>query len=336
MCLNPKWIYKKGYYKENNYRGNEGDFYEIGTYSKCGCCEQCVAEKCNNWVIRNYYESKAHQEISFITLTYEENPVILVRKDLQDFMKRLRRYLDYHGYKKVRMFGAGEYGELNGRPHMHIILYGWTDKKPNYLTINKKGNIVYQSKIIQKLWGKGRTSYQEFNEHEIPYVAIYNTPQDEFKKAYKMTMEKAKTLRKYYENNRGLNKSTRKNAIAQLNEIEKEMSEKKEKYYMVKEFNTWSLALGWEKFYDEYSKSSDYTFTEYIEDKEFVTPTPWVKKLANMGDIKAAEEMKRREELIEQSASEEEERIKNLMKVQSRKKKDIMDWKDKKDEIEIL
>lgn len=337
MCLNPKWIYKKGFYKKDNYRGYKRQAYEIGTYSKCGACEICIAEKCNNWVIRNYYESKMHKEISFITLTYEENPVILVHKDRQDFMKRFRRYLDYHGYKnKIRMFAADEYGEIGGRPHFHLIIYGWTDKKPKYLTINKKGNIVMQSKIIQKIWGKGRTSYQEFSEHEIPYIAIYNTPQEEFKKAYKMTMEKAKSLRRYYENNKKLDRKTRKNAIEQLNEIEKEMSEKKEKYYIVKEANAWSIALGWEKFYDEYSKENNYTFTEYIEDKEFVTPTPWVKKLANMGDIKAAEEMKRREELIEQSATEEEERIKNLIKVQSKKKKEIMEWKDKKDEIEIL
>lgn len=335
MCLNPKWIYKKGYYKENNYRGEMGQFYELGTYSKCGACEQCIAEKCNNWVIRNYYESKAHEKMCFITLTYEENPVILIRKDMQNFLKRLRKKLDKKE-EKIRFFGCGEYGSLNGRPHMHLIIYGWTDKNARYLDINKKGNIVYQSNIIQKAWGKGRTSYQEFNEHEIPYIALYDTPQEVFKRAYKITMEKAKSLRIYYENNRHLNKETRKNALEQLNEIEKELKEKKEKYTMVKEFNAWSLALGWEKFEEEYCKTNNYTFTEYIEDKEFVTPTPWVKKLANMGDISAKEEMFKRERLIQQSANEEEEKRKNINKLIGRRKKEIIEWKDTKNEIEIL
>lgn len=335
MCLNPKWIYKKGYYKEDNYRGEKGAFYELGTYSKCGACEQCVAEKCNNWVIRNAYESKAHEKMCFITLTYEENPIILVRKDMQDFLKRLRRKLDPKE-DKIRFFGCGEYGELNNRPHMHLIIYGWTDEKPKYLDINKKGNIVYQSKLIQKTWGKGRTSYQKFNEHEIPYIALYDTPQEVFKRAYKLTMEKAKTLRAYYESYKKLDRKTRKNAIEQLNEIEKEMAEKKLKYYMVKEFNAWSLSLGWEEFYKEYCKTNQYTFTEYIEDKEFVTPTPWVKKLANMGYIDAKEEMLKREAMIENAENEEEERQRNLLKLTNKRKKEIIEWKDTKNKIEIL
>lgn len=334
MCLSPKWIYKKGKYKKDNYNGLEGDIYEIGAYTKCGCCEQCMNEKSNNWVVRNYYESKAHEKISFITLTYEKNPVILVRKDLQDFIKRLRRYLDYRKEKKVRIFQCGEYGTLNGRPHYHITVYGWTDEDAKFLDVNKRKNIVYQSQIIQNLWGKGRTSYQEFNMHEIPYITLYSTPAETFKRAYKMTREKAKSLKEYYKSY--LTPKERKNVLKELAEIVKEMDTKKAKYYAVKEFNGWSQALGWAKFEEEYYKSSNYTWVEYIENKEFVTPSPWVKKLANIGDVAAIEEMRRRENEIEKCETTEEERTKNNLKYLKKRRKELKEWIETKDKIEYL
>ena len=336
MCLNPKWIYKKGNYKEDNYRGMAGEFYELGTYSKCGSCIQCINEKCNNWVVRNYYEEKRHQKKCFITLTYAENPIILIRKDAQDFMKRFRRKLEYMGYKeKVRMFGCGEYGSLNNRPHMHFIIYGWKDEQAKYLDINKKKNIIYESEIIKKCWGKGRTSYQEFGEHEAPYITLYNTPQEEFKKAYKINFNNLKKLKAYAES-KNLPKGTKINLIKEIEELEKELEQNKKKYIMIKEFNCWSQSLGWAEFEEEYNKNNIYTFKEYIENKEFVTPSPWLKKLANMGDIQAKEEMLRREKEIEQSATEEDEKRRNKLLMESRKKKELEEWHEKKNKIELL
>lgn len=337
MCLNPKWIYKKGHYKEDNYRGAAGELYEIGTYTKCGGCEQCNAEKANNWVVRNYYEAQSNEKIAFITLTYEVNPVILIKKDLQNFIKRLRAKLKYHKDEKIRYFACGEYGTLNGRPHWHLILYGFEDLNKRYLDINKKKNIVYQSPLIQETWGLGRTSIQEFSTYEIPYISLYQTPKERFKRAYKLTREKAKNLRELYNSKMyKISKKRRKEMVNGLKEYEDEMKKTKSKYYAIKESNTWSIALGWEKFYEKYANAKEYTFIEYIEDKEFPTPTPWVKKLANMGDIQAAKEMFRREEEYKVEATEEEERNKNLRKILDKKKKNVLDWKEEKDKIELL
>lgn len=386
MCYNPKWIYKKGNYKESNYRGEKGSFYELGTYSKCGSCAQCQAEKNNNWVIRNAYEAKCHDKKCFVTLTYAENPIFLVRKDLQDFMKRFRFEINKEYYKnlkkeekkfrakikkwkkkgsilsektirkwlkiktqpwreehkeeyiKVRIFYAGEYGTVKGRSHFHVIIYGWEDENAKYLDINKKTNILYQSDIIHKCWGLGRTSYQAFGDHEAPYVALYNTPQETFKSAYKMTMEKAKEIEKKADN-LIRNKKQRENLLIELKAIKEELAKSREKYYLIKEFNGWSQALGWEQFEKEYNKQSFYNFEEYFEDKIFVTPSPWVKKLANEGDIQAAMEMFRREEEIIQSANEEEERQKNLNRTQEKRKKELLEWHEngrKNGEIDTL
>lgn len=333
MCLNPKWIYKKGFYKEDNYRGMKGEFYELGTYSKCGSCEECINEKCNNWVVRNYYEEKAHKKKCFITLTYENSSFILVKKDFQDWLKRFRIHLDRTTGEKIRMFEAGEYGTLKGRPHAHFIIYGWDDENAKYLGINKKKQILYQSKIIQDTWGLGRTSLQRFNEHEIPYITLYDTPQGTFNKAYKLNMQRVKKLREMALKSIK-NENQRKNLIKELIIAEKELEDEKKKYKLVKEYNSWSQSLGWEEFYKEYCKQNNYAWVEYIEGKEFATPSPWVKRLANMGYIDAAEEMKRREQLITQSQTEEEERAKAIIKVATRKKQKILEWNDKKQGLE--
>lgn len=332
MCLNPKWIYKKGFYKENNYRGKKGQFYELGTYSKCGVCEVCMNEKANNWAIRNYYEEKAHEKKCFITLTYENSPLILVKKDLQDFMKRLRINLDRSTGEKVRMFGAGEYGSLKGRPHFHVILYGWQDDSSKYLGINKKGNILYQSELIQESWGLGRTSYQKWEPKEIPYTAMYATPKEQFSRAYKLNMEKVRKIKDYTYSSH-LTKSQRNNLYAELDEAVKAMETSKKEYYVIKEYNTWSQGLGWEMFKQEYEKQPIKCFSEYIEDREFVTPTPWVKRLANAGDKEAAKEMFKRESLIKTMPTEEEERIRNIMQIYGRKKIEVINWNDEKTKI---
>ena len=334
MCLNPKWIYKKGFYKEDNYRGKKGEFYELGTYSKCGCCEQCINEKSNNWAIRNHYESMGTKRKAFITLTYENNPYILVRKDFQDFMKRLRINLDRSTGEKIRFFEAGEYGTLRGRPHGHIIIYGWDDPSMKYKGINESGNLYYTSELIQDTWGLGRTSIQEFVDEEIPYTALYTTPKETFSKAYKLTRPKIHQIEGLLKNNR-MPRNQRLNLYEELDKAYREMENEKKEYYLVKEFNSWSIALGWEEFKKQYDKAEKKCFEEYFGDKIFVTPTPWVKKLANMGDKYAAEEMFKREKMIKQAATEEEERINNLNKVNMRKKEAIIKWGDEKTKITI-
>lgn len=312
-----------------------GEGYELGTYSKCGHCIQCINEKCNNWVIRNYYEAKQHEKICFITLTYAENPILIVKKDLTDFLKRFRIRLDRTSGEKIRYYGCMEYGTLNGRPHAHLIIYGWKDPNAIYKGINKKKNTFYESQIIKECWGHGITSYQEFNEHEIPYLTLYDTPSEEFTKAYKLTRKKLKEIEEIYRRSANMSAKRRQDLLNGLEHYKKEFDENKAKYKLVKEYQTWSIGLGWEPFFEQYSKKDNYAWQEYIEDKEFCTPSPWVKRLANMGIVEAAEEMRAREKLIGQTLSEDQERLKNIIKVMGERKKDILDWKTQKTETEI-
>ena len=55
-----------------------------------------------------------------------------------------------------------------------------------------------------------------------------------------------------------------------------------------------------------------------------------------MGDIQAAREMFRREEEYKVEATEEDERNKNLIKILDKKKKNVLNWREEKDKIELL
>lgn len=327
MCLNANKIKKNGSYKETSYKGKEGDTYNIETWGKCGSCAECMAGKANDWLVRNYYEEKAHEKKCFITLTYAKNPRILIKKDLQDFIKRLRKYLEKSKIK-IRYFGCGEYGTLNYRPHFHLIIYGWEDKKPIYSHINKKGNIVYESKIIAKMWTKtgdgqlpkapiGKTSYQTFNSKEIPYIALYNSPNDIGRK--KMFAKKYDIIEKYKKS-----KDAQKKLIERLKKIKGEYAE-------VKEFNVWSQGIGWQEFSKQIN-TTELTWEEYIEDGIYLTPSPWVKQLANYGLKSAIDEMHKRKTFeIDREETETQRTLQKQSKSRQNHSKEVLLWQKDKD-----
>ncbi len=366
MCLNPKFLSKRGQYQEDNYRGSQGDWYKIETFSECGCCEQCLAKKANNWVIRNFFESISHTRKCFITLTYAKQPFFIVYKDCQDWIKRFRFEINKEYYKaqkyakktysprvyelwkmvhekefiKTRIFGSAEYGSLKGRPHFHLIIYGWDDPKASYMGINKKLNIYYYSEIIDKTWGLGRTTYQPYGEHQQNYLALYCTPQETFKKAYKMTREKLKQISELVDRKFDyFPKNQKANLMKQLREYEKEFQDERKKYLLIKERNFWSTAVGWDNFFNEYAREEKHTFMAYIWDMQLPLPNSWLKKLANKyGDIDAANEMFRREAEHYKAQSEEEEKALNLLKIQHKRKKEIIEWQTgrKNNEIDVF
>ena len=88
-------------------------FTQIG----CGRCEECRIAKANEWATRMTEEAKLHKENCFITLTYNNENLpkykSLVKKELQDFFKRLRKKYG----NGIRYYACGEYGPKGKRPH---------------------------------------------------------------------------------------------------------------------------------------------------------------------------------------------------------------------------
>lgn len=124
----------------------------------CGKCMQCRIERKREWKVRLMLESTYYKENSFVTLTYNDdnisNSYSLVRKDLQDFIKRYR----YYEPKKFKYYAVGEYGEETGRPHYHLIMLGTRNEE-----------------ALTKAWTKGFTEIGPVNPITIQYVTGYVT-----------------------------------------------------------------------------------------------------------------------------------------------------------------
>lgn len=117
-----------------------------------------------------------HEENSFLTLTFDDQhlPVdySVSTRDMQLFMKKLRKQVQP---KQVRFYLGAEYGDLNQRPHYHIILFGhdFSDKK--HFKKNHQGQWLYTSSSLDKLWPYGHASLGDVTFESAAYVARYCT-----------------------------------------------------------------------------------------------------------------------------------------------------------------
>jgi hypothetical protein len=180
----------------------------------CGKCAICQIRKRKDMSVRLTHEASMHEHCCFITLTYDDKHIpmtsygkwtdkevsercpeilrgdvfgfaTLLPSDVQKFMKRLRRHLEYkpkkkskgirdYCEKKIRYFCVGEYGSKTKRPHYHIMIFGW---KPSDLTLLqvKKGYNVYRSSQIEKLWSFGFSTVGDVNAGVAKYCSRYVT-----------------------------------------------------------------------------------------------------------------------------------------------------------------
>lgn len=140
----------------------------------CGQCIGCRMSRADEWATRLYHEQTTHDASSFVTLTFSDEHLpdsysISVR-DLQLFIKRLRKRL---GHGRVRYFGCGEYGDEGGRPHYHLILYGY-DFPDKYLwDKSPAGYPVYRSPMLEELWPFGYSNIGTVTMESLGYVARY-------------------------------------------------------------------------------------------------------------------------------------------------------------------
>ncbi len=149
------------------------EFIEI----PCGKCMECRLKYSREWANRMMLESLDHDSNFFLTLTYDDDHVhindfglkTLYKKDFQDFMKRLRRYVEPD---HIRFFAAGEYGDHTLRPHYHAIIFGLkiSDLDPFGYS---SGFPVYISKSINKLWEQGHVLISSISWDTCAYTARY-------------------------------------------------------------------------------------------------------------------------------------------------------------------
>ncbi|AXH76082.1 MAG: replication initiator protein [Microviridae sp.] len=118
------------------------------------------------------HEAQMHKDNSFITLTYSDQHLppggTLVKKDFQDFIKRLRKQKQ----QRIRYYHCGEYGENFNRPHYHALLFGYA---PNDLRLFSEHNGIktYSSDELSELWPYGFSNVGEVTFESAGYVARY-------------------------------------------------------------------------------------------------------------------------------------------------------------------
>lgn len=145
---------------------------------------------------------------SFVTLTYsQENLPVgneLVHRHFQLFMKKLRNHVErsqnskqeptkgrpsvHRGTQpkkpdinirkskkqnKIRYYMTGEYGDKEGRPHFHAILFNVAFSDKQYFKKSPSGEKIYTSATLDKLWAKGFASIGNVTIESAAYVARY-------------------------------------------------------------------------------------------------------------------------------------------------------------------
>ena len=144
------------------------------TTVSCKQCTGCRQEYSRQWAMRNMHEASLWLNNIFVTLTYDNENLpkhnTLIKKDFQDFMKRLRKKKHANTNNPIRYYQCGEYGEKFGRPHYHAILFN-TNFRDREIIQGHKG--LTQSETLSKLWGKGHSSIGDVTFQSAAYVAGY-------------------------------------------------------------------------------------------------------------------------------------------------------------------
>lgn len=153
----------------------------------CRKCVGCRLSKSREWANRAVLEQLYHEESWFLTLTYDDEhlppafPVdpatgeilsihsTLVKRDLQNFMKRLR----FNSGQKIRYFASGEYGSETYRPHYHLLLFGLHLDDLEIINHSFDGTPYFVSDFISKCWPFGIHILGKVTWQSAAYVARY-------------------------------------------------------------------------------------------------------------------------------------------------------------------
>lgn len=146
----------------------------------CGQCIGCRLDHANEWATRIALEAITEPNAIFLTLTYAEDKIPLIRsgnrfirslkkRDVQLFLKRIRKKTEQH----VSYFVCGEYGPKTARPHYHMVLFGYKPNDIKEIRKSKTGNPMFTSKDINETWGNGYVTIQPVTYATAAYTARY-------------------------------------------------------------------------------------------------------------------------------------------------------------------
>ena len=165
----------------------------------CRKCWACQLNYSAEWATRIMLEAKKTPGCNFfVTLTYDDLHLPIAENietetevyendgtwngtlnepDMVRFLNSLRKSYERQGYKGIKYFYCGEYGETTGRPHYHIILLHCPiDIRQFYdchVDTNYKAH--WKSHQLEKYWQEGILDVSELEWSCAAYVARYCT-----------------------------------------------------------------------------------------------------------------------------------------------------------------
>lgn len=144
----------------------------------CGKCRFCRKKKSYELAARCVLHSSLYEQNCFLTLTYDEQKSGYHNNfdytDIQKFKKRLRKSVSP---KRIEIFNVHEYGK-NGKKHWHLVVFNH-DFNDRTLHSPNRGNPLYTSSTLEKLWPHGFSTIGSVTEASAMYQAQYT--QKDFK-----------------------------------------------------------------------------------------------------------------------------------------------------------
>lgn len=120
------------------------------------------------------HEASLHDANCFVTLTYSDEHLpsdgSLHKPHFQAFMKRLRAQLGH----RISYLHCGEYGDDNGRPHYHALLFGYRPPDLRFFKRSYSGEDLYVSDKLDATWALGHCWVGELTLQSAAYVARYS------------------------------------------------------------------------------------------------------------------------------------------------------------------
>lgn len=152
-------------FSSTNYRVTEKAYKKGVTSFSCGSCPECLKKKASRWALRAFYEAQEHENNIAVCLTYDSyvwdsrgniigervSDLSVNKRDVQLFVKRLRKKYG----KNIKYIASAEYGKRTHRPHYHVVLFGVTFDDCVPYKRSKRGNLIYKSNTLNKLWKNG-------------------------------------------------------------------------------------------------------------------------------------------------------------------------------------
>lgn len=176
-CGNPVLVLETPQGKKyRNWKAANSVFRQTGkVISGCGKCLHCRKKAASELAMRCVLDASLYTDNMFLTLTYDETKKdynnVLCYKHIQNFTKSLRRHVDYHHGKKIKVFNVHEYGK-NGKKHWHLIVLNFSFQDKIFHN-QKNGNTIYRSEKLQELWKHGFCAIGDVTIASAMYQAQY-------------------------------------------------------------------------------------------------------------------------------------------------------------------